>query len=137
VKAILVLLAILAVFVPTGGALQPGPATIKATTEIVAVGKAGAVTTRTYRIYNRPSFHDAIGTAVLTCVKLAAGAIACHEYFRFRQGQIVTEGLVAGTVFYRLAVVGGTGVYDNAGGTLTVQQLTGRTQQVVFDLNAF
>lgn len=117
-------------------ALQPGPATIKVTTRLVSTGSAAGLTVRTYDVLNRPAFKKPIGTAVLICLPVGS-SFACREYVRLSRGQITTEGLVDGTSFYRLAVTGGTGYYDNVGGTMTVQPIGSDSQQIVVDLSAF
>lgn len=138
-KAILALAAVAAALVvPNSGAVQPGPATIRVTSERLSSRVIdGDVDVSVYAIFNRPAFPRAIGAAVITCRKAAAAATVCYEYLRLSRGQVVAEGLIVDKTFYRLAVTGGTGYYDNIGGTLTVRATGPRTQQLVFDLNAF
>lgn len=42
----------------------------------------------------------------------------CHIVFRMPLGQIVGMGFVASAVYYRIAIIGGTGVYRNIGGEI-------------------
>lgn len=128
------------VLIPSGSAtqgepnLQPGPATINVTTRLTTTTGG----TRVYDLFNRPSYRNRIGTAILACVKLAPSVYACHEYLRLTRGQIIAEGVISGSGFYRLAVTGGTGYYDNAGGTMTVvPTMEAAIQRLVLDLNAF
>jgi hypothetical protein len=54
-------------------------------------------------------------------------------------GQIVTVGVRSSQVYYRLAIVGGTGLYANTGGQLTVivTKLVPLREQLNFNIVAF
>jgi hypothetical protein len=123
--------------VPSGQAIQPGPSLIEITAARTSTNVVYATTITTYNLFNRPAFPKAIGSAVLVCTKAAVQATICDEYLRLNRGQIVAKGLIVTRDFYRLAITGGTGYYDNIGGTMTVRATGPRTQQVVLNLNAF
>jgi hypothetical protein len=83
-------------------------------------GSAGSVEIIKQRLYN-PSLSDApIGSASLICTYLDARARTCTGTYALPKGNIVVAGAIASRLLYEIAVVGGTGLYDNARGTLTV-----------------
>jgi hypothetical protein len=83
-------------------------------------GSAGSVEIIKQRLYN-PSLSDApIGSASLVCTYLDARARTCTGTYALPKGNIVVAGAIASRLLYEIAVVGGTGLYDNARGTLTV-----------------
>ena len=53
------------------------------------------------------------------------------------KGSVVTQGLITSQLIYELAVIGGTGLYSNVRGTLTVTSLTRKppTDLLVFRLS--
>ena len=67
---------------------------------------------------------------------LGGGSRNCQITVFLREGRIVASGAMHNLVLYSLPVVGGTGIYDNVGGTLTVTQLEGarRRQLLLFRL---
>lgn len=54
-------------------------------------------------------------------------------------GQIVTAGIVTSDLYYKLAILGGTGVYSNIGGEVLIQatKLVPRKEKLVFTITAF
>jgi hypothetical protein len=54
-------------------------------------------------------------------------------------GQIITMGVVASSVYYKMAVVGGTGVYSNIGGEVEsiTLKLKPRRERLTFTIVAF
>jgi hypothetical protein len=64
---------------------------------------------------------DTIGRSELVCTFTDAGrSRVCRGTYILPKGKIVVGGSILYSQFYDLAVVGGTGLYDNARGTLTV-----------------
>ena len=61
-----------------------------------------------------------IGHAVLICVNVGAHEQSCRANYVLPLGTIATEGLARTRLLYTNAVVGGTGFYNDARGTLTV-----------------
>ncbi len=57
---------------------------------------------------------------------LGGGSRLCTMTFYLPEGRLVAMGAVHNLLFYMVPVVGGTGLYDNVGGTLTVTFLGGR-----------
>ena len=67
-----------------------------------------------------------IGRAELVCTFVDNGrSRSCRGTYILPKGKIVVGGSLLYRQFYELAVLGGTGLYDNARGTLTVTR-TGR-----------
>jgi len=78
-----------------------------------------------------------IGRAELACTFVDSGrSRSCRGTYILPKGKLVVGGSVLYRQFYELAVLGGTGLYDNARGTLTVTRTTNRPVRnaVVFRL---
>lgn len=64
---------------------------------------------------------DTIGRAELLCTFVDSGrSRICRGTYILPKGKLVVGGSILYRQFYDLAVLGGTGLYDNARGTLTV-----------------
>ncbi len=61
-----------------------------------------------------------IGTGVLTCTYLSKTQRSCSGTYLLPRGMILTAGVLKSRLLYTAAITGGTGLYDNARGTLTV-----------------
>jgi hypothetical protein len=61
-----------------------------------------------------------IGHAVITCTDVGSGEQSCQGSYVLPKGTLETAGILRTRLFYTAAVVGGTGLFDNARGTLTV-----------------
>lgn len=125
-------LAGLAAFV---GALAPSsqaldkPGTIRITTRqvshrIVDQGRRGRGVgdlefTRTL-LYNRGITPRAIGHAEVVCTFTGVRSRMCNGTYFLPKGKIVVSGAIVFRQFYELAVLGGTGLYMNVQGSLTV-----------------
>jgi hypothetical protein len=96
----------------------------------------------TQLVYNRRITTHAIGHEEMLCTYLGRGGVlgggsrSCQITVYLPEGRIVASGAVHNLVLYSLPVVGGTGIYDNVGGSLTVTQLGGapRRQLLLFRL---
>jgi|SoimicmetaTmtLAB_FD_contig_91_68116_length_1140_multi_2_in_0_out_0_2 hypothetical protein len=66
-----------------------------------------------------------IGHSDLSCVDTGTGSSSCTGTYFLPKGKIMVGGVIASRLIYELAVVGGTGLYDNVRGTLTVTSLGG------------
>jgi hypothetical protein len=71
-------------------------------------------------LYGSTSTTRPIGHAVLTCMDVGSGEQSCNGSYVLPKGTLETAGVLRSRLFYTHAVVGGTGLYDNARGTLTV-----------------
>jgi hypothetical protein len=129
--ALLVVLAI-AVATMAGAALAlTGPGTIRVTGRQVKHvhvdggprGK-GASDQDFYRglLYNRGI---TIGHSDIMCTNTGTGSSNCSGTYFLPKGKLMVAGVLASRLFYELAVVGGTRLYENARGTLTSIALGG------------
>jgi hypothetical protein len=78
----------------------------------------------TTRIFNRKVTRKPIGSGRFICTFTNGLNRTCIVTVALPKGQLVATGGVRYRQFYELAVVGGTGLYDNARGTLTVIRTT-------------
>jgi hypothetical protein len=121
------------VIVPVSSGLEPGPWKINLT----ATPLESSFGAKTYALWNRPTYPDRIGTAFVHCEPVAEKFVECFETLRLGRGQISAHAVVPATsTFKLLGVTGGTGLYANTGGQMTVQQL-GTGQLILVDLLAF
>jgi hypothetical protein len=123
-----------------------GPGTIRITSRQVAdnrvdVGKqgfsVGDVEIMRGLLYNTRITPKPIGHVEMVCTFIVKTSRNCNGTYFLPKGKIV----VSGPMFYRdlfeVAVVGGTGLYDNVRGSLTVTSLgkNPRRDLLVFRLN--
>ena len=88
---------------------------------------AGDVEVTRLRLYNTRITSKAIGHAELVCVYVGDHATRnCTGTFALPKGKIVAGGTIVFADIYDLAVLGGTGLYNNVRGTLTVTSLGGK-----------
>jgi hypothetical protein len=83
----------------------------------------GDVVVSRQQLYNRSIRPAPIGHADFVCTFTAAYARLCTGTFTLPKGKIVVSGAATFRQFYELAVIGGTGLYDNVRGSMTVTQL--------------
>jgi len=117
-----------------GAALEPrseaatGPGTIRVTTretlyQRVDIGRrgrtSGDVEVVSALIYNRGITPRAIGHLELVCHFTVGPSRSCLGTILLPRGKIVVGGPIYVRSFYQMAVLGGTGLYDNARGTIT------------------
>jgi hypothetical protein len=127
--------AILAVATPaTGSVALNQPGSIRITDKLVKhthvnVGRRGsnAGDFDFYRqlLFNKGITTTPIGHSDLTCINTGTGSSNCSGTYFLPRGKIMVDGVIASRLFYELAVIGGTGIYDNVRGTLTVTFLGG------------
>jgi hypothetical protein len=107
---------------------ETGPAQIRITDVQVAYrlshpaggGPEGMVEAITQRLYNPSLSRKAIGHGMLTCTFADTRNRSCVATYVLPRGTLVAVGALDSRLFYEIPVVGGTGLYDNARGTLTV-----------------
>lgn len=100
-----------------------GPATVRITDHQVYYHRFGAGV-GSYEIarsalYAHGSAKRAIGHSSLICTYVAGNERSCSATFVLPKGSIVAAGELSSRLLYVLAIVGGTGLYDDARGTLT------------------
>jgi hypothetical protein len=76
------------------------------------------------RLYNRKITSKSIGSARFLCTFTTGITRMCTASVNLPKGELIATGTVRFRQFYDLAVVGGTGLYDNARGTLTIIRTT-------------
>jgi hypothetical protein len=121
-------LAGLASFAGIGAKASTGPALIRITDVETSVhtiqpaggGWAGAVQVISQRLYNPALSQQRIGVSQLVCTFADKRDRTCIGSYELPRGTIVVTGPLASRLLYEIPIVGGTGLYDNARGTLTV-----------------
>jgi len=117
--------------VPGGGGAQAtvGPAVILITdrevssrrVDIGARGRsAGDMQIMRHLLYNRRLSPRSIGHVEMVCTFVVGNSRSCRGTYFLPKGKLVVGGSFVFPQFYELAVLGGTGLYDNARGTLTI-----------------
>jgi hypothetical protein len=83
-------------------------------------GKPGTIEVVKQRLYNPSVSRRQIGSSVMTCTFVDARNRTCVATYVLPRGTLVAAGALESRLLYEIPVVGGTGLYDNARGTLTV-----------------
>jgi hypothetical protein len=78
------------------------------------------------QLFNRRITSKAIGHAELVCTSTGGKSANCTGTYFLPKGKIVISGPRTFREIFEVAVVGGTGIYDNVRGTLTVTSLGGK-----------
>jgi hypothetical protein len=76
------------------------------------------------KLFNRRITKRSIGSARFICTFTAPRTRICTATFSLPKGELVATGTVRFREFYDLAIVGGTGLYNDARGTLTIIRTT-------------
>jgi len=109
------------------------PGTIKITDRAIErtevdVGRAGQsagdVETVRQLLYNKAITPKPIGHSQLICTYIDRDARNCSGTFFMSNGRIMVGGVIGSRLIFELAVLGGTGIYNNVKGTLTVTSLS-------------
>jgi hypothetical protein len=90
-----------------------------------AGSRAGDLDVYRQVLFNKGITPVSIGHSDVTCVNTGTGSFNCTGTYFLPRGKIMVNGVIASRLFYELAVVGGTGLYDNVRGTLTATYLGG------------
>jgi hypothetical protein len=124
-----VLVATLAVSAPARAPAAVGPGTIRITDieslhKIIDRGRRGTgvgdVEIVRLRLYNRRITTRTIGRGDLVCTFVDTRIRLCEGAYALPRGKLVVSGTISSRLLFDLAVTGGTGLYDNARGSLTV-----------------
>lgn len=120
-----------------------GPATIRITnvqTDFRRIGSGSRDRTGEVEIIkqrlNNPRISHPIGRGDLVCTYLDRRTRQCTATYMLPRGTISVVGAIDSRLLYTAAIVGGTGLYDNARGTLTATatRLSPRHEVLVFRL---
>jgi hypothetical protein len=76
-------------------------------------------------LFNKGITTDPIGHSDLTCINTGSGSMNCSGTYFLPKGKIMVGGVIASRLFYELAILGGTGIYDNVNGSMTATFLGG------------
>jgi hypothetical protein len=110
-------------------AAETGPAQIRVTARQVQsseidLGRRGAspgdMLITAAQIFNVRVTPRPIGSYELVCTTIRTVSRSCQGTLVLPRGSVVVAGTMRHRPLYQLAVVGGTGLYDNARGTFTV-----------------
>src|SRR5262245_34205571 len=83
----------------------------------------GDIDVYTSLIFNKRITPRAIGRETMLCTTVGATIQNCSATIILPRGQIVAEGLIGTRLIHQLAVVGGTGLYNNVKGAVTITSL--------------
>jgi len=119
-----------------------GPAVIRLTdvqssyVTLSREGKLGSVELIEQRLFGSGSPKKVIGHSIVNCTFVTDRERTCEGTYLLPRGMLVTNGVLQSRLFYTVAITGGTGLYDNARGTLTVtaQKLKPRRELLLFRL---
>ena len=79
-------------------------------------------------LFNRGITPEPIGHSDIMCTSTGTGSANCSGTYFLPKGKLMVSGVLASRLFYELAVIGGTRLYENARGTLTAIALGGTTR---------
>jgi hypothetical protein len=79
-------------------------------------------------LFNRGITPAPIGHSDIMCTSTGTGSANCSGTYFLPKGKLMVTGVLASRLFYELAVIGGTRLYENARGTLTGIALGGTTR---------
>jgi hypothetical protein len=119
--------------VASGAASLNGPGTIRITDRLVKHihvdggdgSRAGDLDFYRQSLFNKGITSEPIGHSDVTCTSTGTGSSNCSATYFLPKGKIMVGGVIGSRLFYELAVFGGTGLYSNVRGTLTVTNLGG------------
>jgi len=83
-------------------------------------GQAGTVEMIRQQLYNPRLSSRPIGRSLLVCTMSNGRDRMCIGTYILPKGNLVVAGALQTRLLYEIPVVGGTGLYDNARGSLTV-----------------
>ncbi|MER3408844.1 MAG: hypothetical protein C4305_06260 [Thermoleophilia bacterium] len=90
---------------------------------------AGDVEITRSLLFNKRITPKAIGHGELVCTHVTRSLRVCTGTYVLPKGKLVVGGTVLYRQLFQLAVLGGTGLYDNVSGTLTATLLGERPQR--------
>ncbi len=99
-------------------------------------GITGTVEVVRQRLYKPGVTSRPIGRSDLVCTYLDNRERSCMGTYFFPKGSLIVAGALETRLLYEIAIVGGTGLFDNARGTLTVTSthLSPRREVLLFRL---
>jgi hypothetical protein len=125
-------LALIAVVAAPGSLALDRPGTIQITDASTEHGRVdlgrpgrsvGDVDVYKVALFNKRITPRPIGRGEMVCTATGTRSQSCSATYFLPKGELVVEGVIGSRLIYELAVVGGTGLYNNVRGTLTVTSL--------------
>jgi hypothetical protein len=122
-----------------------GPSTIRVTdrqTKLTYVDQgrrgrgAGDLEIIRLSLFNRRITTTSIGYADILCTTLGGGRRSCTGTYALPRGKLVVAGVIGSRLLSEVPIVGGTGLYNNARGSLvtTTTSVEPRREILVFRL---
>ena len=74
-------------------------------------------------LYNKRITPHAIGHAEMICTRVGLKRQSCTANYVLPKGEIAVQGVIDSRLIYELAVIGGTNLYNNVRGSLTVTSI--------------
>jgi hypothetical protein len=144
-KAVAVAIAVAAVLAGAAVAASQltGPGTIRITSREVAttrvdIGKKGLspgdLDIVREELFNTRITPKPIGHAEIICTYTVKTSRNCQGTFFLPKGKIVVAGPIYYRQLYELAVIGGTGLYDNVRGSVTATTTSPKHEVLIFRL---
>jgi hypothetical protein len=121
-----------------------GPAVVRLTDlqvhdEHISLGRGGIgdLEVASLSLFGSSTRSRPIGHGALTCMYASTVERSCTGIYVLPRGTITTAALLRTRLLYTAAITGGTGLYDNARGTLTVtaKGLKPRRELLLFRLS--
>jgi hypothetical protein len=140
-KPLAVAALVISVLFATGAARSlDGPALIRVTATTVLDSDDGITATQGAWITDKHG--KRIGWAIVVCDDLGtggplgSGTAYCDATYLFPKGRIQAQSTRKNRSSYVLAIIGGTGLYSNVGGTLLVETISEhpRVERLLFSL---
>jgi hypothetical protein len=128
--------------VAVGVPAMTGPATIRITATDTGYRRIGGAADHVgqteivqQRLFN-PRIARPIGRGNLLCTFVNRSLRQCSGTYTLPRGRVIVAGAIESRLLFELAIVGGTGLYGNARGTVTVTStgLRPRREVLVFRL---
>ena len=133
----------------TVGAAEPGPSltgpgivritSVPRTFSRVDLGRrgysAGDMEITRVSLFNRRVRKKPLGNGQLVCTATGQKFWNCNGTYILPAGKIMVSGVLIYSDFYDMAVVGGSGTYNNVHGTLVVTKIRRNEKLMLFRLN--
>jgi hypothetical protein len=129
-----------------GAPAATGPSTVKITDVQLQLkevdhgadgSSVGDLEVARLRLYNPSVTQRSIGRGDMLCTYLDRKSRSCTATYSLPRGKLMVSGVITTRLLYELAVIGGTGLYDNARGSLvaTTTSFKPRKEVLVFRLS--
>jgi hypothetical protein len=83
----------------------------------------GDVDVYSLRLFNKRITERSLGHGELICTSVGVKGQSCTGSYFLPRGEIIAQGVITSRLIYELAIVGGTGIYNNVRGSVTITSL--------------